>query len=118
MLNPACFNDGCESGGGTSFAAKKLNNHFGIVGKNNIPMKNGKRSRYKQYASANLSYFDFCRIISRKRFYPSLKGNNRAAAWIDAISKADYSEAPTVWRNGVTQVIRENKLEKLSSVKN
>src|ERR1035438_5683024 len=49
-----------ESSGGNGPAAKVLNNHFGIVGKNEIVNRFGHKSRYKQYANELGSYIDFC----------------------------------------------------------
>src|SRR5215212_1933374 len=40
-----------ESSGGAGPAAKVLNNHFGIEGKNKYVNKHGHSSRYKQYST-------------------------------------------------------------------
>src|SRR5258708_4016500 len=58
-----------ESSSGTSINCKLLNNYFGIVGKNKLSKTTKKKSRYKQYADATASFVDFCRVISRKKFY-------------------------------------------------
>lgn len=99
-----------ESGSGTSRNAKLLNNHFGIVGKNNLLKTKGIKSRYKQYKSIEASYVDFCKVVSRKRFYPKMKGSRDKLAWVDAISKAGYSEIPLEWKKRVSDTIRKNKL--------
>src|SRR5688572_20005315 len=96
-----------ESGSGTSRNAKLLNNHFGIVGKNKL--KNVK-SRYKQYESVYESYKDFCKLLKKKKYYDKLKGNMNYALWVDAISKAGYSEVPTIWKQRVISTIKKNKL--------
>src|SRR4051812_48314564 len=67
-----------ESSGGAGPAAKVLNNHFGMEGSNNIVNKRGHKSRYKQYSSEVASYIDFCKVVSRKRFYPKLKDNDNS----------------------------------------
>jgi Bax protein len=100
-----------ESSSGTSRNCKLLNNHFGIVGKNNLLKTKNIRTRYKQYANATSSYVDFCKLISRKKFYPKLKGNKRYLPWVDAISKSNYSEVPDVWKQRVTTTIKKNKLD-------
>jgi Bax protein len=94
-----------ESSGGAGPAAKVLNNHFGIVGKNHIVNRKGHKSRYKQYANEWASYIDFCRLISRKRFYQKLKGNQNCQAWVKAISKCGYSEQPEEWEKKVFSVL-------------
>jgi Bax protein len=99
-----------ESSGGVGPAAKVLNNHFGMEGKNNIVTPNGKKSRYKQYNNVVASYIDFCDVISRKRFYPALKDNEDPKAWLKAISKSGYSEEPEQWEFKVFSVLQKNKL--------
>jgi len=99
-----------ESGGGNSRNAKLLNNHFGIVGKNNLLKTKGIKSRYKQYSSVADSYEDFCQLLSRRKFYPTLKGNTDYRLWVDAISKTGYSEVPAEWKKRISATIRKNKL--------
>lgn len=99
-----------ESGSGTSRNAKLLNNHFGIVGKNNLLKTKGIRSRYKQYPSVKASYIGFCQLLTRKKFYPKLKGNNDYKRWLEAMSKAGYSEAPVEWKKRISAAIRKFKL--------
>lgn len=96
-----------ESGSGTSRNAKLLKNHFGIVGKNKL--KNVK-TRYKQYESVHDSYKDFCKLLKKKKFYKNLKGNMNYALWVDSISRAGYSEVPTIWKQRVLSTIKKNKL--------
>lgn len=99
-----------ESSGGAGPAAKVLNNHFGIVGKNNYVNKNGHKSRYKQYDNEYASYIDFCDMISRKKFYKRLKNNDNVGLWIKAMSTAGYSEVPEEWEQKIYSVLRSNKL--------
>ena len=100
-----------ESGSGTNRNAKLLNNHFGIVGKNNLLKTKGIRSRYKQYPSVRASYIGFCQMLTRKRFYQKLKGNNDYKLWLEAMSKAGYSEAPVQWKTRISAAIRKYKLQ-------
>ncbi|MBL7738401.1 MAG: glucosaminidase domain-containing protein [Chitinophagaceae bacterium] len=102
-----------ESGSGTSRNCKLLNNHFGIVGKNNLLKTKGIRSRYKQYPDALASYVDFCKLMTRKKFYTRLKGNMDHRLWADAISKAGYSEIPEIWKQRLLSIIKKNKLASL-----
>ena len=99
-----------ESSSGTSRNCKLLNNYFGIVGKNNLKKTKGIKTRYKQYADAAASFEDFCKVISRKKFYKKLKGNTHYRIWLDSISKSGYSEAPTVWKQRITGAIQMNRL--------
>lgn len=99
-----------ESASGTSRNCRLLHNHFGIVGKNNLKKTKGIKSRYKQYPNDTSSYVDFCRLMSKRRFYPRLKGNMNYKLWIDAMSKANYSEVPAIWKERILSAIRKNKL--------
>lgn len=99
-----------ESGSGTSRNCKLLNNHFGIVGKNNLLKTKKIKTRYKQYSDSLASYVDFCRLMTKKKFYKKLKDNSDYKLWADAISKAGYSEIPEYWRTKVLETIRKNKL--------
>ena len=99
-----------ESGSGTSRNCKLLNNHFGIVGKNKVHKTHGVKTKYKQYPNARASYIDFCRLMTRKKFYKKLRGNKDYRAWTDAISKHNYSEIPIEWKKRVDAAIRKNKL--------
>lgn len=99
-----------ESGQGTSRNARLLNNHFGIVGKNNLLKTKGIRSRYKQYPSVKASFIAFCQLLTRKKYYPNLKGNNDYKLWLEAMSKAGYSEAPVEWKARISAAIRKYKL--------
>ncbi|MCG2613085.1 glucosaminidase domain-containing protein [Terrimonas sp. NA20] len=99
-----------ESGGGNSRNAKLLHNHFGIVGKNNLLKTKGIKSRYKQYSNVAASYDDFCKLLSRRKFYQTLKGKTDYHLWTEAISKTGYSEAPAEWKKRINATIRKNKL--------
>lgn len=99
-----------ESSAGQSKNSKKLNNHFGIVGKNNLKKTGSYRSRYKGYQTDEESFLDFCNMVSRKAFYPNLKDSADTKVWISALSKAGYSEKPEVWENRVLKTISANKL--------
>ena len=95
-----------ESSSGQGRNCHDLNNHFGIVGRNNV----ARKTRYKQYTSVEASFRDFCGLMTRKAFYARLKGNMNVVEWAKAISKAGYSEQPSVWQARVVGVIQNNKL--------
>lgn len=100
-----------ESGSGTSKNCRLLNNHFGLVGKNNLLKTKGIKTRYKQYATDRESFYDFVRVISNKKYYHKLKGNPSCKAWIIEISKQGYSEAPAEWVKNVMGAIRKQQLQ-------
>jgi len=99
-----------ESSAGEGKNCKLLNNHFGIVGKNNLLQTKGIKTRYKQYDSPESSFVDFAQMISRRKYYVKLKGNKHASMWVDEISKHGYSEKPAEWRKRIKQTIKKNNL--------
>jgi flagellum-specific peptidoglycan hydrolase FlgJ len=94
-----------ESGSGQSRTARELNNHFGIVGQNSLKRK----TRYRQYGDVKESYDHFCRVLTRKTFYSSLKSTRNHELWIRAISRTGYSEMPSIWEKRVLGVIEDIK---------
>ena len=99
-----------ESGAGSSRNCKLLNNHFGIKGKNNLLKTKGIKSAYKQFSDGRSSYIAFSKLITKKKFYPKLKGNMDHKAWLEAISKAGYSTVPDEWKRNITAAIRKHNL--------
>ena len=91
-----------ESGGGTSKNSKTLNNHFGIVGSNNVT-----NSKYKSFASVTDSYRAFCELLSRKKYYSQLKGSDNHNAWVKAIASAGYSTQPEEWKRRINLIIKK-----------
>ncbi|HMG82079.1 MAG TPA: glucosaminidase domain-containing protein [Ferruginibacter sp.] len=99
-----------ESGSGTSLNCKQLNNYFGVKGRNHLKKRHTK---YKQYASAEASFADFCGILSRKRFYPKMKNNMDYHLWLKEMNKSKYSSAQEVWVHRIKVIISEYELYKL-----
>ena len=99
-----------ESSSGTSRNAKLLNNHFGIVGRNNLLKTKGIRTKYKQFDNGESSYINFCKLLSHRKFYKKLKGNSDYKLWVDAISRSNYSEVPEIWKKAILYAIRNSKL--------
>lgn len=99
-----------ESGAGSTKNATILNNHFGIIGKNNLHQSRGIKTRYKQFITVKDSYIAFCKLVSKRKFYKTLKGNNNYLLWVNAISKTGYSELPEVWRRKIITIIKKNRL--------
>ncbi|WP_165836291.1 glucosaminidase domain-containing protein [Taibaiella soli] len=96
-----------ESSSGCADVSKRYHNHFGIVGKNT---GRGRKSRYKEYHSTAASYKDFCEVISRKEFYPRLKGSEDHKLWFEEIAKTGYSENPEQWAKRVEDIVLEYHL--------
>lgn len=97
-----------ESGSGKSKVAKILNNHFGIVGKNNLHKKGGFKSKYKYFYSVSDSYINFCKLITSKDYYSTLKGNKNIDKWAIAIASKGYAENANVWSRYIIKLAKIN----------
>ena len=91
-----------ETGGGNSKHAQTLNNHFGMVGKNTV-----NSSKFKSFESSKESFRAFCEMISRKKYYQKLKGNQDYSEWLDSIASAGYAAKPGEWKQKIILVIRK-----------
>jgi Bax protein len=100
-----------ESGAGASKNCKLLNNHFGIIGKNNLRKTKGIKSKFKQYEDEEASYRDFCEMVKRKKYYQKLKGNVNYEPWLTAMARAGYSTQPATWKKMITSAIKKYKLD-------
>lgn len=101
-----------ESGGGNSRNCRLLNNHFGIKGGKRYYIHGTKHlTSYKNYESDTLSYRDFCEVMTRKKFYPELKGNMDYTLWIHMIGLTGYATAHTTWKKKVLNIIRKYNLD-------
>ena len=96
-----------ESGSGTSINCRQLNNYFGMTGKNHLRKR---RSVYKQYATAEDSFTDFCNVISRKKYYPTLKNNMDHKKWLVSMNHGSYAGAKGIWVSRITNIIRKYNL--------
>lgn len=94
-----------ETGGGASRNSKLLNNHFGIVGPNNLKQTHGIKTRYRQYEDVKASFAAFCQLISNKYYYAKLKGSEDAEKWLESIARAGYSTQPSVWKKRIMMTI-------------
>jgi Bax protein len=104
-----------ESGMGTSKNARLLHNHFGIVGKNKVHKQKGKvyHSKYREFETDEASYQNFAGLLTRKTWFPKLKGKSDYSLWLKQMNHAGYSSAGQEWVRRVTNMIKRYKLYKL-----
>ncbi len=101
-----------ESGAGTSRNARILNNHFGLKSGKQLRTIKGIKTRYRDYEADTASFYDFCIYLTRRKFYPTLKGNFDYNAWLNVMAKSGYSTSPTAWKAKIrTQIIKYNLTE-------
>ena len=96
-----------ESASGTSPNCRDLNNYFGVKGKNHLKKR---KTKYKQYKTAEDSFKDFCGILSRKKYYETLKDNMNYRLWLTEMNKAEYAGAKNKWIFAIKNDIRAYKL--------
>jgi flagellum-specific peptidoglycan hydrolase FlgJ len=96
-----------ESGSGTSKNCRQLNNYFGITGRNRLKKRH---SSYKQYATPEDSFRDFCDIMAGKRFYHRLQNNMHYVKWLNAMNHASYAGAKGVWISRISRIIVKHRL--------
>jgi len=92
-----------ESGGGVSLVAKKLNNHFGIVGDCRFDITKHK-SKYRYYPTITDSYIGFCNLVASKKFYEAMKGNTDEKIWLKKLGATGYASDPN-WSTTVYKVV-------------
>jgi Bax protein len=97
-----------ESASGKSINCRQLNNHFGVKGKNQLKKR---KTKYKQYLTAENSFRDFCKMISRKNFYSALKYNDDYRRWLTEMNKTKYAGAKQSWIDIIGKIIRQYKLD-------
>ena len=96
-----------ESGGGTSNVGRKLNNHFGIKGKNDVSIS-GYQSSYKYYSTSRDSFIGFCTLVSSKKYYASMKGSKDHEKWLKTIASYGYAADANKWSTSVLSVLNKN----------
>lgn len=96
-----------ESGNGTSINAKQLHNYFGVKGRNSLKKR---KSAYKQFDSPEDAFREFCAMISRKKYYDKLKGNDDYSQWLTTMNAHGYASAKGKWIADIKKVIRKYKL--------
>jgi Bax protein len=96
-----------ESGGGTSSVAKKLHNHFGITGKNDVSISNYK-SVYRYFPTIRDSYIGFCNLVVSKKYYASMKGSKDNLKWLKTIASYGYAADANGWSNSIYNTLKKN----------
>ena len=99
-----------ESGYGKSKVCRLLNNHFGIVGKNNLRQTHNIKSRYRYYLNDTASFIHFCKLVASRKYYQKLKGSTNIHKWLVTISRSGYCKYPKRWTNAIMVLLRRHKL--------
>ena len=97
-----------ESAAGTSKLCRTHFNHFGVKGKS-PKTKSGYTSAYRKFGSDEEAYLHFGEMISRKKYYSTLKGDMDYMKWLKAMKAANYA-ASSLWITHVDTMIRRYNL--------
>lgn len=98
-----------ESGYGTSNVSQTKNNYFGI--------RTG--SHYREYETDIDSFIDFCKVLSRKKYYANLTDKEIIdyKIWIDKINNGGYAESEH-WHPRVLAIVKKYELYKIDESSN
>jgi flagellum-specific peptidoglycan hydrolase FlgJ len=99
-----------ESAGGKSKVALLLNNHFGIVGPNNLMETHKIYSRYRYFNSVIASYEGFCKLVTGKKFYSKLKGSDNSSNWVYALHSVGYASSGQ-WPVKINKLIKNYNID-------
>jgi len=102
-----------ESGAGTSKLCRVNHNHFGV--KTRVKTQSGYVTKYRTFESDEAAYQHFGEMISKKKYYLTLKGNMDYMKWLKAMKSARYATSST-WISQVDHMIKRYTLTRFDSV--
>lgn len=104
-----------ESGSGTSKLCRVNHNHFGVKGRvKSSKTKSGYSSQYRSFESDEAAYLYFGEMVSKKKYYRTLKGNMDYMNWLKAMKAAGYAASPH-WISHVDKMIKRYDLTRFDS---
>ena len=105
-----------ESAAGTSKLCRTHHNHFGVKGRvKSSKTKSGYTTSYRKFDSDEAAYLHFGEMISRKKYYASLKGNMDYLQWLKALKAAKYATS-SQWITHVDKMIRRYGLTRFDAI--
>lgn len=105
-----------ESGAGTSKLCRINKNHFGVKGRTkSAKTKSGYSSQYRTFESDEAAYLHFGQMLSKKKYYSTLKGNMNYMKWLKAMKAANYATSPH-WVSHVEKMIKRYNLTRYDKI--
>jgi len=99
-----------ESAAGTSKLCRVNHNHFGVKGRvKSSKTKSGYTNAYRKFDTDEAAYLHFGEMVSKKKYYTTLKGDMDYMKWLKAMKAAKYATSPH-WISHVDQMIKRYKL--------
>lgn len=104
-----------ESAAGTSKLCKLNHNHFGVKGRvNSSKTKSGYTTAYRKFETDEAAYLHFGEMISRKKYYSTLKGNMEYIKWLKVMKDAKYATS-SKWIAHVDIMIKRYNLTRFDT---
>jgi len=99
-----------ESAAGTSKLCRTKHNHFGVKGRvKSSKTKSGYVTTYRKFESDEEAYLYFGKMVSTKKYYTSLKGDQDYMKWLKAMKAAKYATS-SAWIAHVDNIIKRYDL--------
>jgi flagellum-specific peptidoglycan hydrolase FlgJ len=99
-----------ESGAGTSKLCRLNHNHFGVKGRvKSSKTKSGYTNAYRKFETDEAAYLHFGEMVSKKKYYFTLKGDMDYMKWLKAMKAAKYATSPH-WISHVDKMIKRYNL--------
>lgn len=104
-----------ESGAGTSKLCKVNHNHFGVKGRvKSSKTKSGYTTSYRKFDTDEAAYLHFGEMLSKKKYYSTLKGDMDYMKWLKAMKAANYATS-SQWIPHVDKMIKRYKLTRFDT---
>jgi Bax protein len=95
-----------ESAAGTSKLCRVNHNHFGVKGRvKSSKTKSGYITTYRKFDTDEAAYLHFGEMVSRKKYYSTLKGDMDYMKWLKAMKAAKYATS-SQWITHVDKMIK------------
>jgi flagellum-specific peptidoglycan hydrolase FlgJ len=104
-----------ESGAGTSKLCRVNKNHFGVKTRvKSSKTKSGYISKYRTFETDEDAYLHFGEMLSKRKYYATLKGNMDYMLWLKAMKAAKYATSPH-WISHVDAMIKRYDLTRFDT---
>jgi flagellum-specific peptidoglycan hydrolase FlgJ len=99
-----------ESASGNSKLCQLNHNHFGVKQRvKSSKTKSGYKTVYRKFESDEAAYLHFGEMLSRMKYYTTLKDDMNYLKWLKAMKKAKYATSSS-WISHVDKMIKRYDL--------
>ncbi len=102
-----------ESASGTSKLCRTKHNHFGVKGRvKSSKSKSGYITTYRTFETDEAAYLHIGEMISKRKYYPGLKGDMDYMKWLKAMKASGYARSSS-WISIIDKAIKRYDLTRL-----